>query len=79
MAFWLPKGEYCWICIPLLLLNSTKERCWSQGWSSIWWAAGTTLLFARRRSSSAFEKLEMPMAFVLPVLRRASMARQVSR
>lgn len=60
--------------IPLALWKAVKEGCWSQGWSSIWWAAGGMVVEVRRRESSAWLKLEMPIAFVLPLLRVFSMA-----
>ena len=74
LGLWIAYGEYCVIWIPFVLWNSANPFCCKYGCSSIWCAAGTTLVSFSSLSSSAFEKLEMPIARVLPDLRVFSMA-----
>src|SRR5579859_6131466 len=63
--------------MPFLLWNSRNEVCWRYGCISIWCTEGGTLADLRRVWTSFLAKLEMPMAFTLPVSSSFSIAAHV--
>ena len=61
-----PKGEYAETRTPLAWQYSTNSNCGRQGFTWIWFVAGTTVQCGSRTERVLMEKLEMPMDLTLP-------------
>lgn len=55
-----PRGEYAVTTMPFETQYSTTSSWGQEGWSSIWFTAGTMRASGRRRSRNLTEKLETP-------------------